>query len=176
MLHRWLKQNQTNKKPSDAGGHSTLAEKDENTGDSVNGGVSTAASQKKEAQAVEEDSDIKMMKSRKKALFLAARQKAAAKSAAKAMEKVFVEDNDAGESSLLNTQAKGGWFDVASNSNNSAPSSQESLSSYTFATAKDLPTLQGKDEDGDTFTYTRMYYIDAYADEYSAPGKIHLFG
>ena len=87
-----------------------------------------------------------------------------------------MEDNDAGESSLLNTQAKGGWFDVASNSNNSAPSSQESLSSYTFATAKDLPTLQGKDEDGDTFTYTRMYYIDAYADEYSAPGKIHLFG
>ena len=36
--------------------------------------------------------------------------------------------------------------------------------------------LPRKDEDGDTFTYTRMYYIDAYADEYSAPGKIHLFG
>ena len=35
--------NQTNKKPTDAGGHSTLAEKDENTGDSVNGGASTVA-------------------------------------------------------------------------------------------------------------------------------------
>ena len=84
--------NQPNKKPNDAGVHSTLAEKDENTGDSVNGGAPTVAPQKKEAQAVEEDSDIKMMKSRKKALFLAARQKAAAKSAAKAMETVFVED------------------------------------------------------------------------------------
>ena len=63
------------------------------------------APQKKEAKVVEEDSDIKMMKSRKKALFLAARQKAAAKSAAKTMEKVFTEDNDAGESSLLNTRA-----------------------------------------------------------------------
>ena len=138
---------------------------------------SSASKIPKAKAVVEEDSDVKKLKDRRKALFLAQRQKAAAKSAAKTMEKLSREEIVDEEASSLDTTAKGGWFDVSSaNGSNSAPSSQDSVSSYTFATAKDLPTMEGKDEDGDAFTFTRMYYLDAYADEYNAPGKIHLFG
>ena len=54
---------------------------------------------------------MKKLKDRRKALFLAQRQKAAAKSA-KTMEKLSREEIVDEEASSLDTTTKGGWFDV----------------------------------------------------------------
>ena len=131
-----------------------------NDNNSNNDEVLPSIVKKEPVKIVEENSDLKKMKDRRKALFLAQRQKAAAKSAAKSMDAIFKEETGNEEDSSLNTKAKGGWFDVAGNTSTNASSSQDSVSSSTFTTAKDMPTLEGKDEDGDTPIYGEISICD----------------
>jgi DNA polymerase alpha subunit A len=126
----------------------------------------------KKEKPAEVSADLKALQDRKRRLAENIRKRNAARMAA--------ETNAAEEAQaermmtpMEHGQAKGGWFDMAAKSDAHSKSFAGSSSSLS---SKRLPLLEGKDEDGDKFKFSRMYYIDAYADDFNAPGKVFLFG
>ena len=135
--------------------------------------ANTAQSQQvqvKQEKPAEISADLKALQDRKKRLAENIRKRNAARMAAEANA---AEEAEAEKMMKPMEDAKGGWFDMASKSSDQAKAFEGHGSSLS---SKRLPVFEGKDEDGDKFTYSRMYYVDAYADDFNAPGKVFLFG
>jgi DNA polymerase alpha subunit A len=127
----------------------------------------------------EESADVKAKNDRRRKLAEQIRKRNAARMEA---ESNAAAEAEAVAATPINVQGTGGWFDMVDGKNADgkgaigAFAGPNSRPEAGFSAAKEFPLLEAKDEDGDTYKFARMYYLDAYADDYNAPGRIYLFG